>query len=748
MSEENVQQAATAEQPWIVNGVAVPRSQMTDEQRKAYMRDAKKRSLANQKLKSEGFSREAASLVEVKRAEALEILTEVGAENRHVAETIADLLEVAARQNKLCMNDFMIRYGLRAALVKKEPEPIEGGPVAGELSTRLELYRLWDASASPLRFDDWLKHRRLCKTDCVELGHVLGKDFHPQPHGQWRDFLPSFNPDGLRPGYSQEDVKQWLAGQVSKTDGLKRDYLQLCSRNSYKSSFSLVWAITAVLCCPDIRLLLCSETTKLSKAFIKSFRAYWEKGSGAQNEQFHELFPEHLIEPGDGSVLSFVSPMAHLNLPQSTAEVTSLDSSSTGSRFDIGLLDDIISNQNTGNEDIRESSTAKFDAIQKLREVGGITLVIGTPWNLADTYATILTRNEEDSTHPWAVRRDPAWTVKAEFKALMDLPKEHQRHLDIHDLTEEMVVLLFPSRLTFAFLRKELGNSPKQERFFRSQNLVEFVPEETDKLKLNFDRDLLTKAVLPIAAAPQYGDTCLFVDSSFSTSPHADLSALSVLRLFTTTSSSKAVCVMAQSSGRFRGTELAFEIVKLVKQWGPRLVVLEKVPNADLLEAEIRRTSMRYDIHVPLFWMPADNQRDAKIKRIKAMEILVGSRLFFASGPYIDDLFAQLERLSFTDSPKTKKNDLADSVSIGVKFFRLELLGDEAQEDTDMKKLQQEAFEAARRQEQYNRIFGSNPYNTPAASPVTEEVQPAVSPLDEAAARLFGANSPFRLSRR
>ncbi len=311
---------------------------------------------------------------DISRQHAMAILAE-SIPSEPVQTAVYELAVKAVRKHRIPLNEYLCRNGLQAALasINKQAQPIvpEDGPVVGELSTRLELYRLWDMSLYAGSFDEWLKERHDCKTDCFKLGLVLGKDFHETPHGEWRDFLPSFNPDTLNPGYSQEEMKRWLASQVSKTEGTKKDFLQLCSRNSYKSTFSLIWALTAVLCCPDIRLLLISETTKLSKAFIRSFRAYWERSSGVQNEKLHQLFSEYLIPAGDGSVLSFESPMAHLNLPQVTAEVTSLESSSTGSRFDAGIFDDPISNMNTGNDEMRESGLAKYDALQKLKEVGG-----------------------------------------------------------------------------------------------------------------------------------------------------------------------------------------------------------------------------------------------------------------------------------------------------------------------------------------------------------------------------------------
>ncbi len=145
-------------------------------------------------------------------------------------------------------------------------------------------------------------------------------------------------------------------------------------------------------------------------------------------------------------------------------------------------------------------------------------MTIGTPWHPDDLYAVLLKRNEVSQT--LAVRIDPAWTVKP-----------HAQQKDIHSLLKEDVDLMFPERLTFEFLKQELGSTPKQARFFRMQNLCEFVASEEDELKLNFDIDSLRKSIIAPSMLPNFGDVLMSVDTANSASSKADLTALSVLKL-------------------------------------------------------------------------------------------------------------------------------------------------------------------------------------------------------------------------
>ncbi len=618
---------------------------------------------------------------------------------------------------------------------------VENTPIDGELVTEKELHALMYYSflekkdlghlptAETFKQTTLLQakiERRKCKTDVIYLGTILGKDFEHTCHQTWANFLPKFNPDGLLPNYTEADVKAWLARQKSPAKPDSKLFLLMASRNAYKSSFSLVWALTGTLCCPDLRYMLCSETKDLSKDFVEVYRFYWTWGSeGCQ--KFHQLFPEYCLPAGDGSLLEFNSPMAHLGRPQKSAQPTSMESVSAGKRFDIGLFDDPVSDKNTGTDDMREKDVKVFDAFMKLRETVGFAVVIGTPWHPADLYNEILTRNA--AAKNWAVRLDPAWTVK---------PEASRKAL--RELVESDVVLLFPERLTWAWLQGELGTTPRQERFFRSQHLIEWLPEENSSLKLNFEMSILTRALMPMAMIPRDGDTIISVDTAHTVSNRADLSALSVLRLFKNEQGAKSVVVLEQRGDRFHRSELAYEMALLFKKWSPRLAIIEKPPYQEELELQIRLQSQRYGIAMPLIWLEVDNTKNAKIQRIKSLEGLLPDRLRFAMGNWNDALFNQLENLSGV-SRSTQKDDLADSIGLGVRFFRFPLFTDGPQEEAANLAAAEAAKKRADLQAAQQRLFGSYSPVGQLASTLDPYDQPpeTSTPLNDAVRRTLGS---------
>jgi hypothetical protein len=678
-----------------LNPAKKPISEFSDDELRDYNAAAQQKTRDQKKQRTDSRNQQPRSKAEPSRKDALAIFADRGITNTHVQQMLYDLAEQAAHQYKIPVNDHLLRHGLHATLAvlvgEGLPPATENTVVVGELISQKDLHALWDFSLfrhPEISFEKFLELRQVCKTDCYELGLLLGKDFH-EVHRVWSEFFPRFNPDKLPRNYDQEHAKKWMESQSEKSD-----FLLLASRNCYKSSFAIVWLCSLILCLPDVRALLVSETTPLSKGFIKSLRGYFEIQNVNQPSLFNQLFPEYMIPAGEGSVLTFQSPMAHLGLIQNTAQSTSMDSSVAGQRADILLYDDPISNLTTGNEEMRQSGVEKFDLVQKLREVGGLTLILGTPWHPSDLYATLLKRNEEDDDKPLQFRIDPAWTVKPEA-----------RHKGLKDLCEDDVILLFPSRLTWKFLQKERRAN---ERFFRSQNLVEFVPDEDAELKINFDHDVLVQNIVSLKDLPQ-GETVITADIAFSQSRYADNSAISVVRLYTNPQTTeKCMAVLTVDAGRMRMSELAHRLVMLTRQYSPRNVVIEKSPTWDLIASEISRTAAKYSTHVPVWWCPTSNQKGAKRIRLKALEVLLAQgRLKFVSGAYIDDLFAELERLDGTKSSSSKKDDRADSLGLAQKLFLPAVSVDQDRKDLEeSQKMLAEQRNAALRNANYSRIFG------------------------------------------
>jgi hypothetical protein len=661
------------------------------------------------------------------RSEALEILgTRI--KNQHVAETCYEIALKVADQHDLIANRFYFANGLQQTILStkgREQSLVmdHEAVVKSEVIHRGDLFAIFDYSVSwrepEVTFEAFLLKRAEVKSDWYTLGiEFLDKQFEPQPHKGWARFLPKFVPT-LRPGYSQKEMGQWLADQKSQeAPSSCREFLLLASRNSFKSSVGMCYLTTALLCCPSLRLLLVSETLKLAKDFIKVFRSLWEVGF--EPTRLQAWFPEHTIPSGEGSVLSFSSPMRTLKLAQDSVCISSLEVAMAGQRYDVGWFDDTVSNTNTGTPEMCEKGIQVFEALLKTRELNsnsGLTVVVGTAWKIQDLYWELIRRNDAalPGEKPLAIKVEPAWIVKPSAK-----------HLPLLMLTEDMVDLTFPSRLTFKMLMKEARANIS---LMRSQNLVEYFDEDSDS-RVTFTREQLDKAIRPASAFPLAKRTfrVLAVDPSHSVSRYADFSALVIMDFLENpnerTGVLENVCFIREIKlERLKTSDLAVAICDLVSLHRPTTpggelrCVIEKSGDWQSLQEALQRAFLLRGRVLPAFyWKPVANIQGgasvlAKTNRIKGYvePLLNEGKLFFSAGiAQLEEVFNQFVKFDGVHrSGSTRKDDAPDCISIALQTFYPRVQPAEEKPDAALLEFEEQTRIQQHLVAQHERVFGS-----------------------------------------
>ena len=650
------------------------------------------------------------SKLEPTKPEAKHLLELRGLDNPHVVDCVYGLLVRAAEELGLPQNRFLFSHGVIQTL--KSCEAKEGLPlseiadeqVTGELLNRAELYALFDALIAwkeELSFEDFLSIRHTCKTDCFLLGRdVLEKDF-AECHRVWSDYFPRFNPDTLAPDYTQKQAIKWLNEQSEL-----KNFLLLASRSSFKSSWSHIWLLSLILCFPDVRVLLVSETKPLSKDFIGVIRSYFETTPGHET-RFNQLFPEFSIPTGDGSVLSLDCPMAHLRLPQSI-ESTSMDSAVAGRRFDVGLFDDPISNTSCGNDVQIQASYNKFLALLKLRETSGLVLVLGTPWAENDLYSRLIALADSGDAS-WVFRVDPAFTVKPDAKHKLTpalLPTLVESDIES---------FLFPERLNWKFLKQEISNSPT---FFLSQNLVIFPKSDDADLRVTFSEEDIRHRTRPAGFFESaFSTSVMSLDRAWSTSRYADFSCITAGKIVQ--KDHRAVCVVADvKMERWKESELVDNCVWMIDLHRPSAFVLEKEKGWENLIETVRKNLTLRGIPSPRFMaknIPAGGRNaNAKAKRIKILELpLKDGRLWFVSSAIWNDVvmaqFVRFDGIHVSNSHR--KDDSCDAISLMYETFMPRVMG-ETDDPPEQEKIDAETEKAIhdeQRRQHYQSMFGPGP---------------------------------------
>jgi hypothetical protein len=699
-------------------------------ERRAYDTAQKKKSRTRQR-------NEADSETKIKPKEAVEILLERGLRNQHVIDFCVNTLALTAHRNLgVSYNRHLFSHGLRAALNDIELPEVEDREVEGEILHRRDLYALWDFGfwrQPDVPFEQWLADRRRLKSSAYELSKLLGKEDFGGKHEEWTAFAPRWNPAGLHPEYTQREALAWLDSQRSDIEGDKKRYLLVASRNSMKSTWARIHALCLTIICPDASVLVVSETNKLSKKAMKEFKGYVQMLPNNPT-LFQQYFGEATVPADDsGQSQTYENPLAHLGLPQSACESSSMESANTGSRFWYCIFDDPISRDNgTANEEQRVAAIAKHGSIMKLREPAGYSLNVQTPWCPGDLGDVMIKRNEEDPERPLAVRIDPVMEIKPEA-----------RKKNLLELTEEDVVLNFLPKLNWRFVRDEM-RSPEGINFFKAQYMTQWV-EEDEGLKCQFEHDELWHRVRPSGFFGSSFDaqTWMSLDRAYSVSKYSDLSALIVGKIQPVESRNALVIVDCKME-RLKESDLVKKTVDLIIQHRPTVFIAEKDKNwEDFWQSVVRGCALR-GTPTPYFrWINIDNTEKAFARRAKALELpLSDGRLWFANAfPQLEQLLLQFERFDGrkrSGSSIGSKDDGVSALSLmwaeARSLHQAEVIKDDA-EEADRRRIVEEAeTKEIRKREQYSRIFGNDMYVSPPPRPEPAEQKQAVDPR----LKLFG----------
>jgi hypothetical protein len=606
------------------------------------------------------------STTEPTKAEAKEILTARGLKNQHVLDFCYDISLIAAELNHVTPNRFYFANGLRktqASYEAEAPQALEAIPakdVTGELLNRAELYAHYDYGFwrhLEVSFDQWLVNRLNFKTSAFELSKILGKEDFGEKHKEWTEFAPRWNPIGLPPNYTQRQALQWLDAQRSDTEGDKKRYLLVASRNSMKSTWARIHALCLTLCCGDAAILAISETNKLTSDGMTEWKGYVEMAP-YNPSLFQQYFGEVTVPPDSGKALVYKNPMAHLSLPQPSFRQTSMQAANTGSRFWMLYADDPVSNENyTANEEQRATGLRKYSAACALGEPAAFILNTQTPWIEEDLGDVLIKKNNEDPEHPIAVRIDPVMEIKREA-----------RHKDLLALKEEDVILNFLPKLNWKFVRDKMRD-PQGPNWFKTQYMCQWIKED-EGLKVQFDHDEIWRRVKPMSYfQPVLGaETFLAVDrSGGSVARTADFNAAVVGRLHRA-DDQQALVLLDAKLERARDSELIVNVlIPLIVKHKPSLIIFEEDKHWADFEMNLRRELVRRNITVPrLRHISVDTTPNAKAKRIKRLELpLALGRLFFYQGiADLETCLLQLEKFDGRPSHSHKKEDFCDSLAI------------------------------------------------------------------------------------
>ncbi len=389
--------------------------------------------------------------------------------------------------------------------------------------------------------------------------------------------------------------------------------------------------------------------------------------------------------------------------------VKSQSSQKTGSHADVIKRDDIVTPENATKPELREAVKESADDTENLLMKHGFLDTIGTRYAggiVPDYYGIMLQRDENakkefgESDLVYLVGK--SWIVKPEHA-----------HLPLARLEFHMVDLLFPEEAdtperAFKSLRKQAFNN---ERMFRNQQLNEPIDDEEEgDFNVSFTDMELRARMYHREEAPKNGDVIISWDWSLGDKKTNDYSVGVVARRYKNGGNEWCFVILEIVFGKWKHSELAYQIVSLYKKWNPARTIIEASNASDYLREDIKALAQREMLLIEsnIWWKPPSREENAKRNRIKGLEILLrNNRLHFVLGSWIDETFKQFTQYTGEKKNKGRKDDIPDAVSYLIYLLppsvRFEISKNSAEEEQQLEEEQIKAFQKA---SQYDRIFG------------------------------------------
>lgn len=440
-----------------------------------------------------------------------------------------------------------------------------------------------------------LAEREKARTDRLYLAcEVLGYDFTRDTHQELFDQYPAF-----------VDNKPW-AEQFP--DG---DVLILWPRGHFKSTAVVVLSIQAILCNPDIRILLMQGTIKVTKGLLKEICSHFD-GSHSRSK-LADLFPEFC---GNKRVLQvtsdrFTTPArVRKQLAQATVTVASPKSIKTGQHYDVGFFDDLVNDGNYRNPLLLDKVEEDFNMARPLIDPGCPRFVSGTRYAFGDLYENIIRRNKGE----WKVSVKTCWR---EDGVTPRFPQYKTKDGRLVGLTREMLMQIAsdsPGIFSSQYLNYPIASSQQ------------VLPEH-----------LLLGAVIAEKDAPALSQAILFVDLA-SEGENPDDSVCMAGKI----DHVGRMYVVDMQGGVLPVAALAALVCNCILRHRPLKVMIEKTASACYFVEYLKVVMRDKGIVCAVEYIKVNNQPDAKNKRVEALAgHIKNKRFFFFAGLNAWDKFIE-----------------------------------------------------------------------------------------------------------
>lgn len=402
--------------------------------------------------------------------------------------------------------------------------------------------------------------------------------------------------------------------------------LQLWPRGSFKSAvFNVALVCWEIARNPNIRICVCSETGKQARKFVKQAMQIID------SQWFRDRFGVHhgkLWKEGTGEFISAQRTAMHVKEP--TLLAAGAGEVWTGSHWDLVVMDDVVSQENTKTVESLETLWHWFGEIMAQLDPGCRLLMIGTLHHYADLYCRIMKTKE--------------------MRKLFEL--------SVNGWLKEDGSLFFPGRLTRAFIEQQKVLLPPRQFACYYENKPTTDDEKIFKpsyFRVIEDRDI-----------PSHVWTYVFTDFAFIAEEKKKGKADRTCFWIVSLDCNRVAYVRDFYVGRWKpgdSVRIACDLWNRYQPLNLKGIVVEETTHSELLQAVFEEVRRQTFIHPKIIPVGGRNQE------IKEMRIEASEPRFRRGDIYFARLLKEAHRKwkpmhdEMTEWPYSQHDDIPDAIS-------------------------------------------------------------------------------------
>ncbi len=526
--------------------------------------------------------------------------------------------------------------------------------------------------------------KRVTQNNLLALCWVLGyTQVDEHTHKDALNFFP--------PKDTSLTLDEWI---MESNKLYKRTGSLLLPRGVYKTTISLTNCVQLLICWPlTVAIMVMCGRSDLANDIALQVGSFFYRPRNAAATLFQAIWKELCVDErpkAEGFTTALRQTEPKIMSPAIWGE--SVEAGTSGSHPNILIADDIHNNRNSRTFEARAGIVKKYKLAKKVLLPIGAEIRIGTIYGSGDLFT-----DEILTSRPGTLRRviKPALRLKS------------GERIDQNGFPEEdEVELMFPSILTYDFLRTEYESG--FESFATQYMLDEYGANE-----VVFSQEQMLAAMVEETAIPLEGETV--IQWRFPCHKRSwQTAACAIGQLH------RNRCYIVEvMQGHYKPSTLAKMVVNTARKYNVHRVRIEESPGARLLASTINNYALTTGWNVALEWMGRVEgeedmgERDLRIRNIEA--VLSTSRLFFFAG------MKQLKPLllEFTQYGMVPDYALPDVVSRVADHLPQSIAADDLEEE-------ELAWKAAKERDHFNLVYGRGAYAPPEPEPEEMPEKPTI----------------------